>query len=208
MSVLIADDHRLVRECLGILVAREGFQVVCEAANGREALAGAIRYHPDVAVLDLNMPLMDGVEVAQELERCAPHTKAIALSRHDDGRFVLAAMRAGVKGYVLKSQPALELVDAITQVAAGAIYLSPGIAEVVVHAVCAGVSLPADPLSPRERQMLKLIAEGCSTKECASILEVSIKTADSHRTRLMRKLDIHATAGLVRYAFRHRLADA
>ena len=205
--VLIADDHALVREGIGILIERGGFTVVAEASNGQEALAQASSHQPDMAVLDMSMPIMNGLETAHELRRLSPRTKSIVLSRHDGVDYVLAAMRAGIRGYVLKSQSVLELLQALNDVSMGGVYLSPGVPGVVVDAVRANSSPVDDPLTGRERQVLKLVAEGYSTKECATILGVSVKTADSHRTRLMRKLDIHGTAGLVRYAVRHHLAE-
>jgi DNA-binding NarL/FixJ family response regulator len=206
--VLIADDHALVREGIGILISRGGFTVVAEASNGQEALAHASSYQPDIAVLDMSMPIMNGLETAQEMRKLSPRTRSIVLSRYDGVDDVLAAMRAGIKGYVLKSQSVVELLQALNDVSTGGFYLSPGVSGVVVDAVRAQSTTSVDdPLTARERQVLKLIAEDYSTKECATILGVSVKTADSHRTRLMRKLDIHGTAGLVRYAVRHHFAE-
>ena len=205
--VLIADDHALVREGIGILIARGGYTVVAEASNGQEALVHASSHQPDMAVLDMSMPIMNGLEAAFELKRLSPRTRCIVLSRHDGVDYVLAAMRAGIRGYVLKSQSVFELLQALNDVSSGGFYLSPAVSGVVVDAVRTNASPADDPLTQRERQVLKLIAEGYSTKECATILGVSVKTADSHRTRLMRKLDIHGTAGLVRYAVRHHLAE-
>ena len=205
--VLLADDHALVREGIGILIARAGFRVVAEASNGQEALALASSHRPDMAVLDMHMPIMNGLETALELRRVSPSTRSILLSRHDDVECVRAAMRAGVMGYVPKSQSVIELLQALREVSDGGFYLSPGVSGVVVDAVRTNPSTADDPLTGRERQVLKLIAEGYSTKECATILGVSAKTADSHRTRLMRKLSIHGTAGLVRYAVRHHLSE-
>ena len=206
--VLIADEHALVREGIGILITRGGFTVVAEASNGQEALAHASSYQPDMAVLDMSMPIMNGLETAQELRKLSPRTRSIVLSRHDGVDYVLAAMRAGIKGYVLKSQSVVELLQALNDVSTGGVYLSPGVSGVVVDAVRSKSAVPDEgPLTGRERQVLKLIAEGYSTKECASVLGISVKTADSHRTRLMGKLGIHGTAGLVRYAVRHHLAE-
>jgi DNA-binding NarL/FixJ family response regulator len=205
--VLIADDHALVREGIGILITRSGFTVIAEASNGQEALAHASTHQPDMAVLDMSMPIMNGLETAQELRKVSPRTRAIVLSRHDGVDYVLAAMRAGIRGYVLKSQSVVELLQALNDVSTGGFYLSPGVSGIVVDAMRSKDAPVDDPLTTRERQVLKLIAEAYSTKECASILGVSVKTADSHRTRLMRKLGIHGTAGLVRYAVRHHLAE-
>jgi DNA-binding NarL/FixJ family response regulator len=206
--VLIADDHALVREGIGILITRGGFTVVGEVSNGQEALAHATSSQPDLAVLDMSMPIMNGLETAQELRKLSPRTRSIVLSRHDSVDYVLAAMRAGIKGYVLKSQSVVELLQALNDVSSGGVYLSPGVSGIVVDAVRSKSAVPdEDPLTGRERQVLKLIAEGYSTKECATVLGISVKTADSHRTRLMGKLGIHGTAGLVRYAVRHHLAE-
>ena len=142
------------------------------------------------------------------MRKLSPRTRSIVLSRYDGVDDVLAAMRAGIKGYVLKSQSVVELLQALNDVSTGGFYLSPGVSGVVVDAVRSQSTIPVDdPLTARERQVLKLIAEGYSTRECATILGVGVKTADSHRTRLMRKLDIHGTAGLVRYAVRHHFAE-
>jgi DNA-binding NarL/FixJ family response regulator len=156
--VLIADDHALVREGIGILITRGGFTVVAEASNGQEALAQASRCQPDMAVLDMSMPIMNGLETALELRRLSPRTKSIVLSRHDEVDYVLAAMRAGVKGYVLKSQSVFELLQALNDVSTGGVYLSPAVSGVVVDAVRTNSSPAEDPLTARERQVLKLIA--------------------------------------------------
>ena len=163
--VLIADDHALVREGIGILISRGGFTVVAEASNGQEALAHASSYQPDIAVLDMSMPIMNGLETAQEMRKLSPRTRSIVLSRHDGVDYVLAAMRAGIKGYVLKSQSVVELLQALNDVSTGGFYLSPGVSGVVVDAVRSQSTIPADdPLTARERQVLKLIAEGYSTR--------------------------------------------
>ena len=205
--VLIADDHALVREGIGILIARGGFTVVAEASNGQEALAHASNHQPDMAVLDMSMPIMNGLETAQELRKVCPRIRTIVLSRHDGVDYVLAAMRAGIKGYVLKSQAATDLAHAIRQVFRGDLYLSPGVSKVVVEAFLSKADLPGDRLTMREREVLKLIGEEKTTKELAGMLNISVKTAESHRTRLMQKLDIHTTAGLVRYAIRLGLVE-
>lgn len=179
-----------------------------EAADGGQALRLAQETQPDVAVLDLSMPVMSGLEVARELGRLAPGIRTILLTMHSEDSYILEAMRVGVSGYVLKTQAAADVIEAIRQVAGGAIYLSPGVSQTVVHAYMAKSGLPADPLSGREHQVLKLIAEGKTTKEIASLLGVSSKTAESHRARIMRKLDIHETASLVRYAIRRGFIEA
>ena len=179
--------------------------MVSEASNGREALELAAKAPPDVAIIDISMPLLNGVDAARELKKSLPKTKVILLTKHDEDQYVTEALRVGVSGYVLKSQVASDLVHAIQEVCRGSVYLSPSISRAVIGAYLSKSNAPADPLSARERQVLQLVGEGKSTKEVAEQLGVSVKTAESHRARLMRKLDIHETASLVRYAIRHGL---
>jgi DNA-binding NarL/FixJ family response regulator len=203
LGVLLADDHQLVRQGLRALLEREGMQVLGEAPDGHEAVRLAQGRSFDVAVLDLSMPRLNGLDAAQEILQMKPKTAVVMLTMHQEEHQILAAMRAGIRGYVLKTQAAEELVRAIHDVARGGIYLSPSLSRIVVDAYLAGGVLPSDPLTPRERQVLQLVAEGRSTKEVASTLHLSVKTAETYRARLMQKLNIHETAGLVRYAIRH-----
>lgn len=200
--ILLADDHQMVREGFKALLERQGFQVVGEASNGQEAVELAEKLRPDIAVVDLSMPLLNGVDATRQIARISPKTRTILLTMYKEDQYVLTALEAGVAGYILKTTAANDLVQAIRQVSRGMFYLSPEISQTVVEAYRAHTRLPSERLTTRERQVLQLVAEGKSTKEIAAVLGVSIKTADSHRTRLMRKLDIHDTAGLVRYAIR------
>ena len=203
IRVLLADDHALVRDGLRAVLAREAdIEVVGEAADGREALAVAETTKPDVAVLDLSMPLLNGLDAARQLAARDRGPRTILITMHAEDRYVLEALRAGAHGYVLKKQAVADLVRAIREVAAGRVYLSPGVGAAVAAAIRAGGPLPEDGLTPREREVLQLVAEGKTTKEIAAILNVSVKTADAHRTRLMQKLDIHDIAGLTRCAIR------
>lgn len=205
IRVVLADDHALVRDGLRAVLAREpDIAVVGEAADGREALRVTEAARPDVVVLDLSMPLLNGLEAARQLSR-GRGPRAILVTMHTEDRYVLEALRAGVHGYVLKKQAAGDLVRAIREVAAGHVYLSPGVGAAVAEALRTGGPLPEDRLTPREREVLQLVAEGKTTKEIAAILNVSVKTAEAHRTRLMQRLDIHDVAGLTRYAIRQGL---
>lgn len=205
IQVLLADDHEMVRQGLRAMLERAGIRVVGEAADGLEAIRLARQVHPDIAILDLEMPVLNGLAAAGEILRALPQGKAIILTMHAEQSFVLEAMRSGISGYVLKAQAAIDLIQAIREVARGAIYLSPAVSRTVVEACRDGSDVPLDPLSPREREVLQLVAEGKTTKEAAALLEISVKTADAHRTRIMSKLDIHEIAGLVRYAIRRGL---
>ena len=202
LKVLLADDHQIVRQGLKSLLEEKGFTVVGEASDGHEAVRLANEKHPDVAVLDLTMPLLNGVDAARQIRHDLPGTKVILLTMHTDEQYILDAIRAGVSGYVLKSEAATDLVKAIMDVNKGLTHLSSRVSRAVVKGYLDKTVPPGDPLSPRERQVLQLVAEGKTTKEIATVLGVSVKTADSHRTRIMKKLDMHGTAGLVRYAIR------
>lgn len=205
IRVILADDHELVRQGLKLLLEREGFSVVGEAANGQVAVDLASKVCPDVAVLDIGMPILNGLDAARGVQKVSPKAKTILLTRHDEEQYVTEALRAGIKGYVLKNQAATDLVGAIRQVHRGEIYLSPSISRTVAEAFLSRTGSSPDPLTHRERQVLQLIGEGKSSKEVSNLLGISVKTVESHRTRLMRKLDIHDVASLVRYAIRHGL---
>jgi DNA-binding NarL/FixJ family response regulator len=205
IRVLLADDHPIVLQSVKVLLERGGFAVVGEAGDGRQAVRLATEIHPDVAVLDLGMPLLNGIDAAREISQISPGTKTVLLTMHSEDPYVLGALRAGVSGYVLKNQASEDLIQAIRQVTRGSIYLSPGVSRAGIEAHRGETGLPADPLSPREREVLQLIVEGKSTKQVAEILGISVKTAESHRMHIMSKLDIHEIAGLVRYAIRRGL---
>jgi two-component system, NarL family, response regulator NreC len=203
--VLLADDHQIVREGLRGLLEKAGHEVVAEAADGREVLRLARTLSPDIAVLDMSMPLLNGLDAAYEIQRIAPNVKTILLTMYSDKSYVLRALREGVRGYVLKSQASVDLIHAIQEIMRGDVYISPGVAATVVDAYLGKIDVEADPLTPRERQILQLVAEGKTTKEIATLLNVSFKTAESHRNRIMKKLNIHNVTGLVHYAIRSGL---
>ena len=203
--ILLADDHVIFRQGLRGLLERAGFDVVGEAGDGREAIRLTQEQSPDVAILDLAMPHLDGSDAAREIARISPHTRTILLTMHSEEPYIVKALQAGIRGYVLKTQSATELVGAIREVAHGGIYLSPDVSSAMAHAYQSRRDGPFNILTARERQVLQLVAEGKTTKAVAQLLGISIKTADSHRTRIMTKLSIHDTAGLVRYAVRQGL---
>lgn len=210
IRVLLADDHTVVRQGLRVLLEREGFSVVAEAADGHEAIKLCDANRPDVAVLDLAMPLLNGIDAAREITKPGSRIKVILLTMHTEDHLVLESLRAGVTGYVLKTRASDELVQAIRAVSRGEMYLTGAISETVVKAYLSKDDLPNSgrSISDRERQVLQLVAEGKTTKEIASLLGISVKTAESHRSNIMEKLDIHDTAGLVRYAIRNGLIQS
>jgi len=206
-TVLLADDHLIVRQGLRALLEREGLNVVGEAADGHEAVRIAQKQRPDIAVLDLVMPCLNGVDAARCIRKVSPETKVIILSMHAEDHYVLQALQAGVCGYVLKTKGAADLVQAIHEVSRGMVYLSPDVSRAVVAACLVKDGIPADPLTPRERQVLQLIAEGKTTKQVAAFLGISFNTAVSHRTRIMEKLEVHSAAALVRYAVHQGMVE-
>ncbi len=208
VRVLLVDDHVLVRQGLRSLIEREGFQVVGEASDGQDALRQIGTARPDIVVMDISMPTMNGLHAAREMRKSFPKTKTILLTQHDEKQYVSEALDVGVKGYVLKNQAGSDLVQALRQVERGQVYLSPGVSQAVVESYHAKREIAGNRLTLRERQVLQLIAEGKSTKEIAAVLGISVKTAESHRTRMMQKLDIHETASLVRYAVRNGIVQA
>jgi two-component system response regulator NreC len=208
LQIILADDHTIVRQGLKAILERDGFKVIGEASNGHQAVEISRKLHPDVIVLDLTMPLLNGIGAAREIVRENSKIKTVLLTMHAEDQYVLEALRAGIRGYVLKTRAAEELVQAIRDVSKGLTFLSSGISQAVVDAFLSKEIGAKEPLTARELQVLQLVAEGKSTKEAAAILNITFKTADSHRTRIMDKLNIHETASLVRYAIRRGLIQA
>jgi two-component system, NarL family, response regulator NreC len=203
--VLLADDHQIVRQGLKSLLTGDNLEVVAEAADGHEAVRLTKELSPDVAVLDVSMPLLNGLDAASQILQENPRIGVVLLTMHAEDHQILKAMRLGVRGYVIKTQAVEELVQAIKEVARGQFYLSSRASQTLAQAYLAGNTQPNDPLTPRDRQVLQLVAEGKTSKEIAEILDITPKTAETYRSRLMEKLDIHDTAGLVRYAIRQGL---
>jgi DNA-binding NarL/FixJ family response regulator len=207
VNILLADDHQIVRQGLRALLEQKGFNVVGEAADGHEAAQLARELKPDIAILDLAMPVINGVNAAREILHDFPNMKVILLTMHTEEHHVLDALQAGVSGYVVKSEAASDLAHAIDDALRGSTYLSPKVSRAIVQAYLENKGLAADPLSPREREVLQLIAEGKTTKELSTILGISVKTAEAHRTKIMTKLGTHGIAGLVRYAIRRGMIE-
>lgn len=207
--VMIVDDHKIIREGLRALVGKQADMEVCgDAADGRSAVELAAEIKPDVIVMDLSMPDMNGIEATERVLADNPKTRVVALSVHSDSRFVDGVLKAGAAGYLLKDCAFEEVVRAIKAVTAGQVYLSPGVASRVVKSYIQQVSASASPvLTAREREVLQMIAEGQSVRSIAARLSVSIKTVESHRQQIMHKLRINSVAGLTRYAIREGITS-
>ncbi len=207
-TCVIADDHRMFRQAIRLLLEEEGFEVLGEASDGHEAVKLVKTHSPQLALLDYGMPLLNGASAAEEIQKRSPGTQVVLLTMYDDETFALEAVKCGVRGYVLKQQAAQELAGALRHVLSGSIYLSPSISESVVEALVSKKEQPGDLLTAREKQVLQLIAEGNTTKDIAALLHLSVKTAESHRSNIMNRLDVHNVASLVRYAIRRGMIEA
>jgi DNA-binding NarL/FixJ family response regulator len=206
MKVLLADDHVLLRKGIrAVLSSLPGIEVVAESADGREALTLIERLRPDLAVIDITIPGLNGLEVAIRAKSVSPGTKVLILSMHAGEAYVAQALRAGVAGYLLKEAADDDLPMAIKAVSRGDVYLSPKISKQVVERYVQSSSAAPDPLAgltTRQREILQLVAEGKSSKEIAVLLDLSVKTVESHRGQIMERLGVHDVTGLVRFAIR------
>jgi DNA-binding NarL/FixJ family response regulator len=206
LRVLLADDHAILRDGLKAILKENNVEVVGEAADGLQAVRACAQLAPEIALLDISMPLLNGIDAAREIRKVSPTTKVMILTMHADERYVLAALRAGVSAYVVKNKAASNLIQAIDATSNGEVFLSPCISKAVVQAYLTS-DAPVDPLSSREREVLQLIAEGKNVKEIGDLLGISTKTAESHRANIMQSLGINDVAGLVRYAIKEGLIE-
>ncbi len=213
VRILVADDHQVVRTGLRTLLeSKTGWQVCAEAANGREAVEKAGQLKPDVAVLDIGMPLLNGVEATRQIRKLSPQTEILILTMHDSELLIQEVLAAGAHGYILKDDADRNLVAAVDALRRHKPYLSSRVSESVSNPA-GGDSIAFSPssrnrLTPREREVLQLLAEGNSNKEVAAILEISVKTAETHRANIMLKLDFHSVTELVRYAVRNKIIQS
>jgi DNA-binding NarL/FixJ family response regulator len=216
LRILIADDHDLMRRGLKSLIeAHAGWEIVAEAHTGAEAAAKAEELKPDIAILDISMPELNGLEAARRIRKISPRTEILILSVHYSDRLIRDILEAGVRGYVVKSDSDRDLVIAIEALANHTPFLTPQATEVMLSGLSgARGASPTDPdalkerLTSREREIVQLLSEGKSSKEAASVLGISIKTAETHRANIMRKLGIHSVSELVRYAVRNQIVEA
>jgi two-component system response regulator NreC len=208
IRILLADDHALVRQGFRmILEAQPDMEIVGQAGNGREAVELAEKLKPDVVVMDVAMPELNGTEATRRLAASTPRTRVLALSMHKDSVYVREILRAGARGYLLKDSGDTDLVAAVRAIAKGEGYISPAVSDAVLSDYRKHVTDPLDLLTGREREVLQSIAEGKTNKEIATALNLSVYTVEAHRGRIMEKLNLHSTGELVRFALRNGLID-
>ena len=207
--VLVADDHAVVRKGLrSILESHAGWEVSGEAANGREAVALSLAHKPDIVVMDINMPELNGLEATRQICKALPETRVLILSAHDSEQLVREMLVSGARGYVLKADAGEDLIAAVEALIVGRLFFTSSVSEFVMRGLRTGEESgnPADlpsRLSPREREVIQLLAEGKTNKEVAAKLDISVKTAETHRKHIMDKLDLHSMSDLVRYAIQN-----
>jgi len=215
VRLLIADDHEIFRAGLrALLEVQPGWRVVAEAADGRDAVKKAAETRPDVALLDIAMPFLNGLEAAQEIAQTSPRTKIVMLTVHDSDAMINEVLAAGARGYLFKSDAASDLVTAVNAVQGDGTFFTAKVADIVLTSFInsgarpAALASPRSRLTARQREIAQLLAEGRTTKEVASMLNLSVKTAETHRANLMRRLNCHSAADLVRYALRNQIIEA
>jgi two-component system response regulator NreC len=208
IRILLADDHVLVRQGFKLILSEQpDMEITGEAANGREAVEQAEKLQPDIVVMDVTMPELNGIEATRRITTAAPRARVLALSMHKDAVYVREILRAGARGYLLKDSADADLIAAVRAVAKGEAYLSPAISDAVLTDYRRHVTDPLDLLTTREREVLQMIAEGKTNKEIATTLTLSVYTVEAHRGRVMEKLNLHSTGELVRFALRSGLID-
>ena len=208
IRILLADDHAVVRQGFRAMLAQQpDISIVGEAGNGREVLALAEKTKPDLIVMDVAMPELNGIEATRRLTANMPGLRILALSMHKDSVYVREMLKAGAKGYLLKDSGESDLLDAVRTLARGGEYISPAVQEALISASRASGTSALDQLTSREREVLQLIAEGKTNKDVAVVLKISPFTVDAHRGRIMEKLKVHNVNELVRFAVRHGLID-
>lgn len=209
--ILVADDHEIVRQGLRrLLETQPGWQVCGEASNGREAVEMARQLKPDIAVLDFAMPELNGAEATRQILKVTPRTEVLILTMHDTEQLIHKVLETGARGYVLKSDASRDLVAAVQALLERKTFLSPRVSKVVVEGYLRGPEIErrANRLTPREREVIQLVAEGRSNKEVAANLNISVKTVEVHRSHLMHKLNLTSVSELVRYAIRNKIVEA
>jgi DNA-binding NarL/FixJ family response regulator len=208
VRIMIADDHVIVRRGLQALLAmRSDFIVCAEAQDGRQAVEAALQHKPDVAIIDVSLPFLNGIEVTRQIRRGSPLTEVLVFTMHDNEELIGEALRAGARGYILKSEAEEQVIKAVETLARRRPFFSSNVSETLLETFNSGATIHPIGLTPREREIVQLIAEGNSNKMVARALDISVKTVETHRAAAMRKLSLDSTAALVRYALRNRLTQ-
>jgi DNA-binding NarL/FixJ family response regulator len=209
VRILIADDHDVVRSGLrNILEAQRNWEVVAEACDGKEAVDKAVQTKPDVAIIDYSLPLVNGIEATRQIKARAPKTEVLIFTMHDSDALIQDLLKAGARGYLLKADATRHLIGAIESLAAHKPFFTAKVSETLLDSFLARPSRERAILTNRERGIVQLIAEGYTNKQIANLLNISLKTVETHRASIMRKLSLSSTAALVRYAIRNRIAEA
>jgi DNA-binding NarL/FixJ family response regulator len=213
LRILIADDHEIVRRGLkALLASRPGWEVCAEAATGRDAVALAAQHRPDIVVMDISMPGLNGLETTRKIRKMLPKTEVVVLSLHYSDQLVREVLDSGARAYILKSDASRDLLTAVEALANHRSFFTSGAAQVLIEGFCNPASKSQSPLmrkslSAREREIVQLLAEGKSSKEVAVVLGISVKTAETHRANIMRKLEMHSVSELIRYAVRNNMIE-
>jgi DNA-binding NarL/FixJ family response regulator len=215
LKLLLADDHEIVRKGLrSVLVAQGDCEIVGEASDGRQAVALAKELSPDIAILDISMPLLNGLEASRQILKVRPQTKILILTVHESDLLIREVLDAGARGYILKTDAGRDLVTAIESLRRNKTFFTSRVSQAILGGFLKGDAhaAPADRgdtrLTPRQREIVQLLAEGKSSKEVAVVLDLSVKTAETHRANIMRKLDCHSVSEIVRYAIRNKIIEA
>jgi len=208
VRIMIADDHVIVRRGLRALLAmRSDFSVCAEAQDGRQAVEAALQHKPDVAIIDVSLPFLNGIEVTRQIRRGSPLTEVLVFTMHDNEELIGEALRAGARGYILKSEAEEQVIKAVETLARRRPFFSSNVSETLLGTFNSGATIHPIGLTPREREIVQLIAEGNSNKLVARALDISVKTVETHRAAAMRKLSLDSTAALVRYALRNKITQ-
>ena len=214
LRILIADDHEIVRRgIMSLLSSKPGWSVCAAAATGREAVALAAEHRPNIVVIDISMPELNGLEATRKIRKMLPNTEVLVLSFHYSDQLVREVVDSGARAYILKSDASHDLLTAVEALANNRSFFTSGAAQILIDGFCNPASTPEAPLlrkalSAREREIVQLLAEGRSSKEVAVVLGISVKTAETHRANIMRKLDLHSVSELVRYAVKNHMIEA
>lgn len=213
VRLLVADDHDIVRQGLRALIQEQaGWQLVAEVKDGREAVAKAIEFRPDVAIVDISMPSLNGLDATKQIAKLSPRTKVLVLTMHQSDQLIQEVLDSGARGYIFKADAGLDLIMAVNALASNKTFFTPKVAQTVLDGYLGRESKASEDgslrITGREREIVQLLAEGKSSKEVANVLNLSVKTVETHRSNILRKLNCHSVTELVRYAIRNHLIEA